>query len=84
MEICNVIFTDANNDGVLSRGEVGKIMFEIHNKGTQPISNLLPSVIEEANTGHFRISPATQIDELMPNEPVRYTVSIVAKKNNGR
>lgn len=80
VEICNVVFTDNNNDGVLSRGEVGKVVFEIHNNGTQPISNLIPSIVEDANSGHFTISPAVQIDGLMPKEIVRYTASIVADK----
>ena len=80
VEICNVVFTDNNNDGVLSRGEVGKVAFEIHNNGTQPISNLIPSIVEDANSGHFTISPAVQIDGLMPKEIVRYTASIVADK----
>lgn len=80
VEIGNVVFTDNNNDGVLSRGEVGKVVFEIHNNGTQPISNLIPSIVEDANSGHFTISPAVQIDGLMPKEIVRYTASIVADK----
>lgn len=80
IEVGNLVFTDNNGNNILSRGEVGQIAFEIHNRGTQPISNLYPTITEATNSNRFRISPTTRIDVLMPGETVRYTATIVADR----
>ena len=80
IEVSNLVFTDNNGNNILSRGEEGQIAFEIHNRGTQPISNLYPTITEATNSNRFRISPTTRIDVLMPGETVRYTATIVADR----
>ena len=80
IEVSNLVFTDNNGNNILSRGEVGQIAFEIHNKGTQAIGNLYPTITEAANSNHFKISPSSRIDVMMPGEVVRYTATIKADK----
>ncbi len=80
IEVSNLVFTDNNGNNILSRGEEGQIAFEIHNKGTQAIGNLYPTITETANSNHFKISPSSRIDVMMPGEVVRYTATIKADK----
>ena len=78
IEISKVVFADNDGNNILKRGEIGKIAFEIHNNGTQAISDLYPTITEATNSGHFRISPTTRINLLKPSEVVRYTATIMA------
>jgi len=80
IEISKVVFADNDGNNILKRGEIGKIAFEIHNNGTQAISDLYPTITEATNSNRFRISPTTRIDVLMPGETVRYTATIVADR----
>ncbi|WP_273412885.1 hypothetical protein [Prevotella aurantiaca] len=80
IEVSNLVFTDNNGNNILSRGEEGQIAFEIHDKGTQAIGNLYPTITETANSNHFKISPSSRIDVMMPGEVVRYTATIKADK----
>ena len=78
IEISKVVFADNDGNNILKRGEIGKIAFEIHNNGTQAISDLYPTITEATYSGHFRISPTTRINLLKPSEVVRYTATIMA------
>lgn len=77
-ELKNIRFTDANNDGVLQRSEVGKISFEIKNITSQVQYDLIPSIVEASGNSHIRISPSARIENIAPGQTLRYTAMVVA------
>lgn len=77
-ELTNVRFTDANNDGVLQRSEVGKISFEIKNVTSQVQYDLIPAVVESTGNSHILISPSAQIENIAPGQTLRYTAMVVS------
>ena len=80
IEIVNARFVDDNQDGVLSRNEVGKIIFEVINRGDKAISDVQPSVLETTGNGHIYISPSIHIENIAPGKGVRYTALVKADK----
>lgn len=80
IEIANVQFIDGNGDGILSKKEIGKIVFEIKNKGSQPLYNFQPSVVNLGNERGVYISPTVFIERLAPNETIRYTAMVTTAK----
>ena len=80
IEIVNARFVDDNQDGVLSRNEVGKIIFEVMNRGDKAISDVQPSVLETTGNGHIYISPSIHIESIAPGKGVRYTALVKADK----
>lgn len=80
IEIVNARFVDDNQDGVLSRNEVGKIIFEVINCGDKVISDVQPSVLETTGNGHIYISPSIHIESIAPGKGVRYTALVKADK----
>lgn len=85
ISIVNARFVDDNQDGVLSRGELGKIIFEIMNNGDHELIDVQPSVLETSGNTHIYISPSVHIESLMPSSGVRYTAIVKAdnKLKNG-
>ena len=77
-ELTNVRFTDANNDGVLQRSEVGKISFEIKNITSQVQYDLIPAVVESTGNSHILVSPSAQIENIAPGQTLRYTAMVVS------
>ena len=80
IEIVNARFVDDNQDGVLSRNEVGKIIFEVLNRGDKAINNVQPSVLETTGNVHIYISPSIHIESIAPGKGVRYTALVKADK----
>ena len=80
IEIVNARFVDDNQDGVLSRNEVGKIIFEVMNRGDKTISDVQPSVLETTGNAHIYISPSIHIESIAPGKGVRYTALVKADK----
>ena len=80
IEIVNARFVDDNQDGVLSRNEVGKIIFEVMNRGDRPVGNVQPSVLETTGNAHIYISPSIHIESIEPGKGVRYTALVKADK----
>nr|WP_314698945.1 hypothetical protein [uncultured Prevotella sp.] len=81
IEIVNARFVDDNQDGVLSRNEVGKIIFEVMNSGDKVISDVQPSVLETTDNAHIYVSPSIHIESIAPGKVVRYTALVKADKN---
>lgn len=83
--ILNPRFVDDNHDGALSRGEVGKVIFEIVNKGYVSVADIQPSVMELTGNKHIYISPSVHIESLAPGKQIRYTAMVKAdeKLKNG-
>ncbi len=80
IEIVNARFVDDNQDGVLSRNEVGKIIFEVMNRGDKMISDVQPSVLETTGNAHIYVSPSIHIESIAPGKGVRYTALVKADK----
>lgn len=80
IEIVNARFVDDNQDGTLSSGEVGKIIFEIMNRGSQTLYDVVPSVIEANDNRHIYISPSIHVESLSPGKGIRYTAVVKADK----
>ena len=80
IEIVNARFVDDNQDGVLSRNEVGKIIFEVLNRGDKAINDVQPSVLETTGNAHIYVSPSIHIESIAPGKGVRYTALVKADK----
>ncbi len=80
IEIVNARFVDDNQDGVLSRNEVGKIIFEVMNRGDKVINDVQPSVLETTGNAHIYVSPSIHIESIAPGKGVRYTALVKADK----
>jgi hypothetical protein len=77
-ELKNLHFTDANNDGILQRSEVGRISFEIKNVTSQIQYDLIPAVVESSGNSHILISPSAHIENIAPGQTLRYTAMVAA------
>lgn len=80
IEVINARFVDDNQDGVLSRNEVGKIIFEVMNHSDKTITDVQPSVLETSGNQHIYISPSVHIESIAPSKGVRYTAIVKADK----
>lgn len=80
IEIINARFVDDNQDGVLSRNEVGKIIFEVMNRGEKPVYDVQPSVLETTGNPHIYISPSIHVESIAPGKGIRYTALVKADK----
>ena len=57
IEITNAYLSDNNHDGVLSRNEEGKLIFDITNYGTVVVNNIQPAVVMIADEQDSRLVP---------------------------
>lgn len=80
LEIRDAYFVDANQDGVLKRGERGEIIFEVINRGNSTVHDILPEVTETGSDGHIHISPSVHVDQILPGKGIRYTAVVKADK----
>lgn len=78
IEIRNARFVDDNEDGVLSRGETGKVIFEVMNRGQRTLYDVVPSVVVSSRNRHIRISPSIHVESIAPGQGIRYTAVVVA------
>ena len=88
IEIRNARFVDDNEDGKIQRDEICKIIFEVINRGNQPLTDVVPTVIETNANRHIFISPSMHIESIAPGKGIRYTAVIKAdnrlKEGNAR
>lgn len=85
IEIRHAHFNDANHNGSLQRGELGTVTFEVINRGTAPLYNVQPTVLETTGNRQVAISQPILIECIMPGKGVRYTATVKASaraKNN--
>ena len=73
-------------DGMLTRGETCKVIFEIANNSNHPINDVFPLVKEITGNKHIHISPNLRIESLAPHQAVRYIATIQADRglHNGQ
>ena len=81
LHISNVQLFDASQDGKLTRGEVARVVFEIHNSSSSPVYGVQPSVCEVSGNKHIHISENILVECIQPKETIRYTAQI--KADNG-
>ena len=78
IEIRNARVVDDNQDKVISRGELCKVIFEIYNTGQSPLYDIQPSVVEATGNKQIFISPGMHVERLMPGAGIRYTAMLKA------
>ena len=78
IEIRNARIVDSNQDRVISRGELCKVIFEVYNTGQKPLYDIQPSVIEATGNKQIFISPGMHVEQLLPGAGIRYTAMLKA------
>jgi len=78
LEIRNPRIVDANRNGVLTRGEEARLVFEIFNVSAKPAYRVMPSVAEITGNRHIRVSENVLVESIMPGRGIRYTAIIKA------
>ena len=76
LEIVNARFVDSNQDNVINRNEICKIIFEIANRGSQPVYDVVPMVVETTGNKHIFISPSIHVEKIDPGKRIRYTAMV--------
>ena len=80
LEIRRADIFEAQNDGVLTRGEECTVVFEIYNTSDNTIYDVCPFVEDATGNKHVNISPNLKIESIGPRQGVRYTATILADK----
>jgi hypothetical protein len=80
LEIRNARFIDANQNDVIDRNEVCKLVFEIYNIGNEPILDVMPMVVDLSNNPHIYISPSVYVEKISPGYGIRYTAIVKSDK----
>ena len=78
LEIRHARLLDASRDGILTRGEEARMVFEIYNNSSKPIYRVQPSVAEVTGNKHIHISENILVESIAPGKGVRYTANIKA------
>jgi hypothetical protein len=78
LEIRHARILDASRDGVLSRGEEARIVFEVFNTSTKPVYRIQPSVAEITGNRHIEVSDNVMIESIAPGQGIRYTALVRA------
>lgn len=80
LEIVNARFVDDNEDNCLNRNETCKVIFEIVNRGHEPVYDVVPTVVETTGNKHIFISPSIHVEKISPESGVRYTAMVKADR----
>lgn len=80
LEIVNARFVDDNEDNCLNRNETCKVIFEILNRGHEPVYDVVPTVVETTGNKHIFISPSIHVEKISPESGVRYTAMVKADR----
>lgn len=80
LEIVNTRFVDDNEDNCLNRNETCKVIFEIVNRGYEPVYDVVPTVVETTGNKHIFISPSIHVEKISPGSGVRYTAMVKADR----
>lgn len=78
IEIRNAHIIDATHDGMLSRGEEIRMVFEVYNNSSVPVLQIQPTVSEITGNKHIHISENVLVESIMPGRGIRYTAVIKA------
>lgn len=83
IEIRNARIVDANQDNIISRGELCKVIFEVYNTGQSTLHDIQPTVVEANGNRHLFISPGMHVEQLQPGAGIRYTAMLKADNRLG-
>lgn len=83
IEIRNARIVDANQDNIISRGELCKVIFEVYNTGQNTLHDIQPTVVEATGNRHLFISPGMHVEQLQPGAGIRYTAMLKADNRLG-
>lgn len=78
VEIRNPRVVDASRDGVLSRGEEVRVVFEVYNTSKDTAYRVQPFVTEATGNRHIRVSENVLVERILPGEGIRYTAMVKA------
>ena len=78
IEIRNARFVDDNQDGKIERGEMSKVIFEVYNRGSHTLYDVVPTVVEASGNRHIMISPNMHVESIQPGKGIRYTALVKA------
>lgn len=78
LELRNVVFSDDSHDGVLSGDETGTVVFELFNRSSAMVTDVVPTVQAEKGTGNISISPSIRVESIAPGHGIRYTATVKA------
>ena len=80
LEIVTARVVDDNEDNCLNRNETCKVIFEIVNRGHEPVYDVVPTVVETTGNKHIFISPSIHVEKISPGSGVRYTAMVKADR----
>ena len=83
IEIRNARIVDANQDNIISRGELCKVIFEVYNTGQSTLHDIQPTVVAATGNRHLFISPGMHVEQLQPGAGIRYTAMLKADNRLG-
>ena len=84
IEIRNIRFLDANEDGAINSNETCRVVFEVYNHTSRTLYDLQPMVNEVTGSRRIYISPSVTVARLEPDKGVRYTAMVKsARMKNG-
>lgn len=78
IEIRDARFVDDNRDNAINRGEICKVIFEVYNRGKNPLYDVVPTVVETSGNTHIAISPSIHVERIDPGHGIRYTAMVQA------
>lgn len=78
IEIRNPHLIDATRDGMLSRGEEIRMVFEVYNNSQKPVFHIQPTVAEVTGNKHIRVSENVLVESILPGRGIRYTAVVKA------
>ena len=78
LELRNVVFSDDSHDGVLSGDETGTVVFELFNRSSAMVTDVVPTVQAEKGAGNISISPSIRVESIAPGHGIRYTATVKA------
>lgn len=75
-ELCNIMFYDGDDNGILQGDENAEIEFEIRNTSGGTIYDVKPVIEEISGMKHINISPSMIIESIGEGKRMRYTAYI--------
>lgn len=78
IEIKNARFVDDNQNGKIERGEMSKVIFEVYNRSSHTLYDVVPTVVETTGNRHIMISPNMHVESIQPGKGIRYTALVKA------
>ena len=78
LEIRRLQVMERDRNGILSRGEEGRVVFEIYNPTSERAFNVEPIVSEMTGNKHIHISDNVMIESIGPKQAMRYTAMLKA------